>query len=151
MKKLYFLFCLLLTACATEQPVQVHLQERQDSALHAVQSKRLKVLMHELNDLMFERMLNEVQIDRQRKYRAEEIVRVADELIKTVRFIPNALPDLALAEKEKIEFLRLSEKLKQQIKLLKYDAELNHVDVLSERTNQIIETCNACHQVFRAK
>ena len=107
--------------------------------------------MHELNDLMFERMLNEVQIDRQRKYRAEEIVRVADELIKTVRFIPNALPDLALAEKEKIEFLRLSEKLKQQIKLLKYDAELNHVDVLSERTNQIIETCNACHQVFRAK
>ncbi len=151
MKQLYFLFGLLLIACTTKQATQVNLQERQDSALHAVQSKRLKVLMQELNDLMFEQMLNEVQIDRQRKIRTEEIVRVADKLIYTVRFIPNALPDLALGEKEKAKFIQLSKRLKQQVKLLKYDAKLNHVDVLSKRSDQIIGTCNTCHHLFRAK
>ena len=149
-KQLSF-FCILLSiGCGGQQPVMKHLSGTDKPALHAIQSERLKILMRELNDLMFERMLNEVQIDRQRRYRTEEIVRVADQLLNTVEYIPNALPDLSLDKQEQQAFLNLSQKLKQQVILLKHEAEQNHVDAITDRANQIVETCNACHAVFKS-
>jgi len=150
MKNLFLCFCtLLLCGCVTEQAMQAHLSDTGKPALHAVQSERLKAVMRELNDLMFERMLNEVQIDRQRRYRIEEIVEVAEKLLNTLQYIPNALQDLSLLEQEQQIFLKLSEKLKQQVILLKLEAEKNHVDTLPTSVNRIVETCNACHHIFR--
>ena len=146
---LYIICFFLLNGCGTEQPIHTHLSDTGKPALHAVQSERLKGLMRELDDLMFERMLNEVQIDRQRRYRTEEIVRVAEKLLNTLEYIPYALEDLSLDEKEQQIFLNLSKKLKQQLALLKQEAQLNYVDAIPERANKIIETCNSCHHIFR--
>ena len=150
MKKFFAcLYLLFLTSCVAESPMTDHLSDTDKPALHAIQSQRLKSLMHELNDLMFERMLNEVQIDRQRRYRTEEIVRIAEKLLNTVEYIPRALQDLSLVQEEQQIFLKLSEKLKQQVILLKLEAENNQVDLIPKRANEIVETCNACHHVLR--
>ena len=146
---LSFLYILLLSGCQIEQPKQAYLVDIGKPALHSVQSERLKVLMRELDDLMFERMLNEVQIDRQRRYRTTEIAVVAEKLLTTVKYIPDALQELSLDEKEKEIFLNLSKKLTQQMTFLKQEAEKNYVDAIPKRANQIIEICNACHHIFR--
>lgn len=150
MKK-YFLFLgiFFLIGCSGQTSVTPHLVNTGKPALHAIQSERLKILMRELDDLMFERMLNEVQIDRQRRYRTEQIVKVAEQLLNTVDFIPDALPELSLKKTEQQIFLNLSTRLKQQVSLLKHEAEENYVDAIPQRVEQIVETCNACHQVFR--
>lgn len=149
MKNHILILCLIFTGCASNQPEYSPLSDTGKPALHSIQSAQLKVLMQQLDDLMFEHMLNEVQIDRQRRYRTKEIVKVSDNLLKTIDFIPNALPGLSLDKHEQKIFLNLTEKLKNQVSLLKQEAENNHVDVIPKRANKIIETCNACHHIFR--
>lgn len=150
MKKHFIITCfLILTGCVFSQSSYTQLSNIDKPALHSIQSAQLKVLMRQLDDLMFERMLNEVQLDRQRRYRTKEIVKVAENLLETIGYIPNALQDLSLDSSEQIIFLNLSEQLKQQITLLKQEASKNYVDAISKRANQIIETCNACHRIFR--
>ena len=147
--QLFILYFLFSTSCTQELPIPDHLPEIGAPALHSVQSKRLKTLMNELNDLMFERMLDEVQIDRQRRYQTEEIVNVAEKLLITVEFIPDAIQQLSLDKNEQKTFLNLTRKLKQQLTLLKLEAEKNHVDAIPKRVNRIVETCTACHHIFR--
>jgi len=153
MKNNLTFFCIvILSGCVSTQP-NTSLQSNTDTnktALHSIQSKQLRVLMRELNDLMFERMLNEVQIDRQRRYRTKEIVDVANKLLHTIKYIPNALSELSLDKEDQKIFLGLNKKLKHQVLLLKQEAENNYVDAIPKTTDQIIETCNACHYIFRA-
>ena len=148
-KIVLFLSVFILLGCEVKQTAQYQLLDTGKPASHAIQSERLRAVMIELNDLMFEHMLTEVQIDRQRRFRTEEIVTVAEKLLETVRYIPDALPTLNLNKNEQHIFLEMSKKLNQQVSLLKQDAENNHVDAIPKRANQIIETCNACHHVFR--
>ncbi|NOQ77093.1 MAG: hypothetical protein GQ475_04755 [Methylococcaceae bacterium] len=140
---------LCLVSCGVKQPPNYQLLDTGKPALHAIQGERLKRVMNELNDLMFERMLNEVQIDQQRRYRTKEIVKVTETLLETVKYIPEALQTLNLDKNEQQIFLNMSEKLNKQVSLLKQDAERNHVDAISSRVDYIIETCNACHHIFR--
>jgi len=150
MKNHLICFCIfILSGCVSTQTNNSLQSNTDQTALHSIQSKQLRVLMRELNDLMFERMLNEIQIDRQRRYHTKEIVDVADNLLHTIKYIPNALADLSLEKEEQKVFLGLNEKLKHQVLLLKQEAENNHVDAIPDRADQIIETCNACHHVFR--
>lgn len=135
--------------CTSNQSEYSQLSDTGKPALHSIQSAQLKILMQQLNDLMFEHMLNEVQIDRQRRYRTKEIVKVSENLLATIEFIPNALPNLSLNKSEQKIFLNLTEQLKNQVTLLKQEAENNHVDAIAKRANIIIETCNTCHHLFR--
>jgi len=151
MKNHLICFCIfILSGCVSTQTNNSLQSNTDKTALHSIQSKQLRVLMRELNDLMFERMLNEIQIDRQRRYRTKEIVDVADNLLHTIKYIPNALPELSLNKEDQKIFLSLSKKLKLQVLLLKQEAENNYVNAIPKTADQIIETCNACHLIFRA-
>jgi len=55
---------------------------------------------------------------------------------------------LSLDKNELKTFLNLTGKLKQQLTLLKLEAEKNHVDAIPKRANRIVETCMACHHIF---
>jgi len=150
MKKHLIITCfLILTGCVSSQSSYTQLSNIDKPALHSIQSAQLKVLMRQLDDLMFERMQNEVQLDRQRRYRTKDIVKVAEKLLETIGYIPNALQNLSLDSSEQTNFLKLSEQLKQQVTLLKQQASKNYVDAIPKRANQIIETCNACHCIFK--
>jgi cytochrome c556 len=140
---------LLITACTGEQHHAPQLQEFDKPALHAVQSARLQGLMKQLNDLMFERMLTEVELDVKRRQRTRQIAEVAAAMQRSVQDIPKALPTLSLNAKERETFLSLSARLENQVTLLKQEAELNYVDAIRPRVERIVSICNACHQAFR--
>lgn len=119
------------------------------TALHAIQDARLRALMREMNSLMFERMRTELEIDRERRQKAAQIGRVADEMARTVVDIIDSLPRLSLEEDEKIMFLILAEKLRSQVKMLKQQADHNYIDAIPGTLERITTTCAACHQLFR--
>lgn len=139
----------ILTACSSAPPPQTQLSNTGKPALHAIQSKRLKKLMQELNDLMFERMLNEVQIDQQRRRYTQEVVKISDQLLNSLKYIPEIFSSLTLTKTEQKVFLSLNHELEQQVTSLRQEAVENLVDAIPKRRQQIIETCIACHQMFR--
>lgn len=150
MKRYCHCLCaLLMTACTAEKHPVRELPDTGKPALHAVQSERLRNLMMQLNDLMFERMQTEVALDRERRQLAGEIAAASAIMLATVKDIPQALPALSLDSKERQSFLNLSARLEEQVTLLKQEAELNYVDAIPQRLERIVATCNACHQSFR--
>jgi hypothetical protein len=152
--KRYF-YAVLIAAMAgcssSSNPIDTELSNTGKPALHAVQSAKLKLAMQQLNDLMFERMLNEVQVDRMRRGYVQDIVVVTDQLLGTLDSLPGTMGGLSLDDKEQQIFLSLVGKLKDQVVSLKSDAQLNHVDVIPQRAKQIVETCNSCHHLFRQR
>jgi len=139
---------LLLLACGAERHAST-LQDTGKPALHAIQSERLQDLMSRLNDLMFEHLLTEVELDRERRLRLQEMAEVAGVMLGTVQEIPNALPSLALNAEDRQAFLDLSGRLKEQVTQLKQEAEQNYVDGIPKRIEQIVAICNECHRSFR--
>lgn len=142
-------FSLLLLACGSGRQGSPTLHDTGIPALHAIQSERLQSLMSRLNDLMFERMLTEVELDRERRLRMQEMAEVAGTMLETVKEIPNALPSLALNDKDELTFLDLSARLREQVAMLKQEAEQNYVDGIPKRIEQIVAICNECHRSFR--
>ncbi len=140
---------LVLAACGAERTAAPTLLDTGKPALHAVQSERLQKLMSRLNDLMFERMLTEVELDRERRLRMQEMAKTASAMLGTVQEIPNALPSLALNAEDKQTFLGLSARLQEQVTLLRREAEQNYVDGIPKRLDQIVAICNECHRSFR--
>lgn len=120
-----------------------------NSSLHAVQSKRLRGLMTQLNDLIHERMLTEAEIDKQRRLRTEEMAKIAAKMKLTAKKIPLALPTLKLSPEEQAVFLSLSQKLQNQLDLLKLAAEQHQTDQLNPRLVELVKVCNQCHGLFR--
>ncbi len=153
MKRYFFpvLIALVSGCSSSSQPMTAELSDTGKPALHAVESERLKRVMQQLNDLMFERMLNEVQVDRMRRDYVQDIVSIADQLLGTLDSLPGTMSSLSLDDKEQQIFLSLVGKLKDQVGELKTDAQMNHVDVIPHRAKQIVETCNSCHHLFRQR
>jgi len=143
------LCALLLLACGAERHASPTLQDTGKPALHAIQSERLQDLMSRLNDLMFEHLLTEVELDRERRLRLQEMAKVAGVMLGTVQEIPDALPSLALNVQDRQAFLDLSGRLKEQVTQLKEEAEQNYVDGIPRRIEQIVAICNECHRSFR--
>ncbi|MDD1612170.1 MAG: cytochrome c [Methylococcaceae bacterium] len=143
------LFSLLLLACGSERQNSPSLQDTGKPALHAIQSERLQGLMSRLNDLVFERMLTEVELDRERRLRMQEMAEAAGTMLGTVQEISNALPSLELSSPDRQTFMELSTRLKEQVTALKQEAEQNYVDGIQKRLEQIVAICNECHRSFR--
>jgi len=149
MKRLIPSLCALwLLACGAERHAST-LQDTGKPALHAIQSERLQDLMSRLNDLMFEHLLTEVELDKERRLRMQEMAEAAGVMLGTVQEIPNALPSLALNAQDRQAFLDLSGRLKEQVTRLKEEAEQNYVDGIPKRIEQIVAICNECHRSFR--
>jgi hypothetical protein len=119
------------------------------TTLHAVQDARLRHLMREMNSLMFERMRTELELDQERRQKAVQIGRIADEMAQTVVYIIDSLPRLSLNEHEETAFLTLAERLRNQVKLLQEQAEHNYLDAIPGTLRHITTTCTMCHQLFR--
>ncbi|MGR9100905.1 MAG: hypothetical protein ACU826_10095 [Gammaproteobacteria bacterium] len=149
MKKLFWIGFLFLYACGGERHSTAPSGVTEKSALHAVQSQRLRRLMAALNDLMYERMLTEVEIDRMRRSRTRDLAVAAGSMLETLDYIPEVLPDLGLEQRETADFLGLVDRLKKETALLRQEAEQNYVDAIPAQLDRIVETCNECHRLYR--
>jgi hypothetical protein len=118
-------------------------------ALHAVDDERLRELMGEMNNLVFERMRTELDIDRERRRKALKIAEVAGNMAQTVGAIIDTLPGLGLSPNEQTTFLTLADKLRSRVRTLEEQANRNYIDAIPGTLEQIETTCTGCHQLFR--
>jgi len=139
------------TACSTTDVKQLPYLglNAKSVSLHAIYDARLRDSMREINNLMFERMLTELEIDQERRQKSAQIGRLADEMGRAVDYIIDSLPRLPLDENEKIKFLTLADQLRNQVKMLRKQADHNYIDTIPDTLEHITTTCVTCHQLFR--
>lgn len=141
----------LLSACSTNSDSHRHdmLNDTGQPALHAVRDRQLRDLMDRMNSLMMERVMNEQELDVERRKQAKKIQQVADNLADTSSVILQRLPELNLHQDDQISFRALAGKLNQQAKQLKQQAERNAIDAIPATLEEMRATCTACHALFR--
>lgn len=118
-------------------------------ALHAVQDRRLRELMQEMNALLFERMPTELELDRERRLKAAQIAAAAEAMARTVDDIAAALPRLDLTPEEQAVFGIMAERLRERVATLLAQARANYIDGIPATLDAIGATCDGCHQLFR--
>ena len=145
------IFLILLSGCsiAPRATLQTKLPDTGQPALHAVQDARLRTLMQQMNNLMFDNLRTELDIDRDRSRHARQIGESAAAMAKTVDDILANRTKLNLRPGEDEAFVALAIKLRKLAQKLQQEALNNQVDTLPKTLDQISLTCSSCHQLFR--
>lgn len=142
----------LIAGCTSPAPKEPahQLPDTGLPALHALHEERLRNLMQEMNNLMFDRIRTELEIDRERRKHALAIAKSAGQLASAIDAIVEEMPKLDLTVSEQTAFKALASKLHRQTELLQDQANRNHIDAIPGTLQQMTLTCTSCHQLFRS-
>ena len=116
---------------------------------HAVSSEKLKVIMHQLNQLTYEKELAPMQLKEIREKHIQELMNTIDELLAAAEELTDALPGFSMTAEEHETFLEMARRLKSEAYRIRYTAEVGsdtEMDLAYQRLNH---TCVTCHQLFR--
>lgn len=141
----------LAAACGPPRPV---LYEEESAAAapparHAVESQRLREAMRRLQALRAERLPAEMDLEAQRRARAEDVAAAAREMAAAAGAIPDILRDVEMTEPARREFLRLAAELGQRAGQLAAEAPGLPPQDLDARLHGIDAVCAECHSRFR--
>lgn len=121
------------------------------TAPHAIRDGRLRVLMRDLESLMFERMYTEPELDQRRRRYAKEIAKTALALERAASDIYPISDDMALDKQQRKVFLDLVEQLRAQALELHGQGMRNEFSALRPTLDRITRTCSTCHSRFRLR
>jgi len=125
------------------------LSDKEGASLHSVKSQKLKNVMHDLNNLVFERFYSEIDRDNMRVRYSKNIADIVASMSSDIEKIRQAGNELNLKPSEKALFDALAAELAREGENLRLIA----VDYKTERIrpalDRMINTCNRCHAQFR--
>ncbi|MDH3972955.1 MAG: cytochrome c [Deltaproteobacteria bacterium] len=141
----------LATACTPSKPKETlpRLSNMGPASLHKVQSKRLELLMHEMEHLVFERLYSELERDRIRLRNAKQIATLLTEMASTIKNPDYIKNNLNLDEKNQLYFEKLAADLDRRARIVKEAIRSEDPASLRMVTGKMINACNACHDQFR--
>ena len=123
--------------------------EEGEGTLHAVQNERLREVMQGFNNLMFEQMYTELELDEQRLRHSQRIAKSAGELAKAAEALPRIVEGLGLTANEKTLFLERADELRAKALRLQEAAESKDANAMRHWLLRMEITCNNCHRLFR--
>lgn len=152
--KALFPVCLLLAvaACSTDMPRSERGTEGSisDEELHAVMSETIDGLLLQLEALVFDPHRTETELTRLRQQRTDEIAEAAWEL-RTAADIMVRLPvAINLPPEKRNRFRRLTGDMQQGATALYDRAREGRSDDLGEIMRNIQQSCDSCHDLYRA-
>lgn len=125
--------------------------ETGEPAMHAVQNSRLEVVMHQINNLVYDQLNNEIKLNREGEIKTAEIADIAGQLADSEKSIVEILPSLKLKPDEASAFLALAGKLRTGALHLEELANQNQLQTIPATLDTITSTCISCHALFRKK
>lgn len=143
-------FC-ITSACSSSptEDMSFPISSSRQPALHAVQDKELRELMHRMNGLMLERFMTEQEMDVERSRFAQHIAEASKTLSSTAASLVNKLPGLGLSANEQSAFRSLARQLEQHADSLRKQAENRSFNAMPATLREMRSTCLACHTLFR--
>jgi cytochrome c556 len=140
MKKILLILVMLLGFSACVRPSK----ELNPPSIHMIKSKKLKILMQQLDNVIYERQMSELDRDhRRRRYvksMAISLKKLSDEL-KLIEPI-----DANVSERN--YYKEYAQLLDVEVDALDSLAKENTFEYLPNRLNSINNICNSCHTQF---
>ena len=144
---LFLFICLFSAGAVYSEPES--LDQLGELKFHAIYSEEMQDIMQRMNQLIYEKELNESQKKERRMQHLQNLIDTASELVIAAESLTEALPGFALNQMEKDVFQAMAMQLKLEAINIRIFAEMDSytdVDLAYERLN---DTCIACHELFR--
>lgn len=146
------LSAVLLLGCMGEHGSALpKLSEEPGAAMHAVKSSKLKEVMHDLNNIVFERFYSEIDRDKMRVRYSKEIAGIVASMSKDIKTIQETGNELDLTEEQRLMFKTLAMELEQEGENLTKIATEYRTESIRPAIDRLVNTCNRCHGLFREK
>jgi len=144
---------LALAACSQHQSVASSAHRETDAdeghGLHVVNSERLRLIMKQLRALDLEAICREMEVGRQPDRRIEEVAEMASALASDARLIPALFKDTEMTSESRRVFDQLAARLQNQASQLGDLARSQNARRIQSKLDELVQTCNECHQSFR--
>ncbi len=140
----------LLTGCSgIERDSLPKLAEKGKASLHSVKSSKLKSVMHDLDNLVFDRFYSEIDRDNMRVRYSKEIARIITSMSDDIQKIRQTGDELDLNDEQRLLFKTLAMELEQEGENLKTIALEYRTESIRPTLDRMINVCNRCHSQFR--
>ena len=139
---------IIFIGCASKDEFP-QLTKNPNPTMHELGSVKLKGIMHELNNLVFERFYSELERDELRVQHTKEIAQIAHSIEGDVKKIESMSSELKLNDIELKEFMRLTKELGNNASELEDIANNYRIKEIKGGINKLVATCNSCHKKFR--
>ncbi len=119
--------------------------------LHAVYAQELRDAMRELNVQTSQQTWMRIYTSGEAPVDMSAIADLADKMAYVAdNRLPRAVANVQLDPKEREIFLGLAKRLHSQAVLLKQEAQAKRQNRAQSTMNEITNTCNSCHTMFRS-
>lgn len=152
MTKAMLLGCLawFLSGCSgVDRETLPKLDEKGKASLHTVKSTKLKGVMNDLNNLVFERFYSEIDRDNMRVRYSKEIAGIVESMSDDIEKIRQSGDRLDLNEEQRLLFKNLAMELAQEGENLKRIAVEYRTENIRPTLDRMVDICNRCHSQFR--
>ncbi|ATX82447.1 Cytochrome C' [Mariprofundus ferrinatatus] len=139
----------LMAACASEPAPKAELKNMGDADTHAVSDQVIRAVMQNMKSKAIENeeLVFNSEEEKERYFR--EAFDVANSVQSSADFITGIGERLELTRQEQLEFSRLAYQLSQQAGEVRKLAVSEKANAVRNKMNQMIGTCNSCHDRFR--
>ena len=117
--------------------------------MHAISSQELRDIMRRMNQLVYEREMTALQTREMRTKRLKELIETVSDLVNSADKLTTALPGLNLNKEDQITFKAMARQLQDEAQnITRYAQDNDYISIDSVYQN-LDDTCNACHRLFR--
>lgn len=140
---------LVLSACVSKETVPSQSSEFVANKEHKIESEELKILMRELNMVVYDRQKSELDRDDIRRRYALNLADVIKELAYKVENIPLNATEKVLDDQEKAVYTRYARELYMDGERIDIVAQKYELEKLDDAIAKTERTCERCHALFR--
>ena len=139
----------LIAACASKPPAKAELKNMGDADVHAVSDQMIRTVMQNMKSQAIdnEELVFKSEDEKERYFR--EAFDVPNSVQSSADFIMGIGERLKLTRQEQLEFSKLAYQLSQQAGEVRKLAVAERANAVRNKMNQMIGTCNSCHDRFR--
>ena len=141
----------LLAACQNTGPKssEIRLSSGTAAARHGVHSEALRKVMWDLTLAPVTRLPQELDVEKEQKWRRSDAIRILGEMAKSADSIPDVLSGVELSDARRDQFMQLDGELRTEANRLRNDVNQLEPEEIGRRFEALRINCNACHDRFR--
>jgi len=145
------LITLLTQSCAFDPSSgRAELKSTGEANIHAISDERIRVLMQNLKAQTFNRYDSALESEKEQSRYYGEIADIAKGVSRSAKSVAFLGLQQSLSKREQKDFQGLADRLGRQAGEIKRLANSGKDRALRNKMNQMIGTCNSCHDSFRA-
>ncbi len=140
--------CVLPACQKPQQPA--HMVQPDQAVMHAVYAEDLRAAMAEMNRDAAQQLRMQLYTSQGPVVDMGKVAQLAEKMAVVADRLPSTVEGVQMAPSERAVFVDLSQRLERQAIVLKQQAEQNQLIEAQGTMNEVINTCNVCHTMFRS-